>query len=78
MRFLRTLARAVADGFGRQIFRWKIFLNQTAASAHRIIAEVGRIGPHVGDVARLIETLRERHGLLNAESHARARRLLQG
>ena len=45
---------------------------------HRFGAQVGGVGPHVGDVAGLIEALRHHHGLLHAETQPGTGRLLQG
>ena len=45
--------------------------------ADRIARQIRGVGAHVGDVARLVETLRHHHGLLHAERQPRTRCLLQ-
>ena len=74
---LSALARPITNRFRWQVVRGKVLLNQRTAGTDGLIAKIGRIGPHVGDVTRLVEPLRQRHRLLDAETHPRARRLLQ-
>ena len=78
VRLLR--ARFGTEGIGRirQIGRGELSGDVLAACLHRIRAEVGGIGAHVGDMARLVQALRQHHRLLHAEAEAGAGRLLQG
>ena len=77
VRLLSALARPITNRLRWQVLSSKVLLNQRATGTHRLIAKIRRIGSHVGDVTRLVEPLRQRHRLLDAETHPRARRLLQ-
>ena len=79
MRFLRILglvlvhARAVGHVCGAEAA-----LDLIARGHHRLGGHVDAVGPHVGDVAGLIQTLRRTHALLGPHAELAAGFLLQG
>ena len=79
MRFLRILglvlvhARAVGH-----ISRAEAILDRIAGGHHGFGRHVDAIGPHIGDMPRLIQTLRRRHAGLGAHAELAAGLLLQG
>ncbi len=78
MRLLSPLFAAVdLRGFG-QVLLAEFPLDVATGHFQRIARQVGRIGTHVGDVTRFVQTLGHHHGFLHAEPQAIARRLLQG
>ena len=76
MRFLRAFPRPITNRAVGEIFGSELLFYQVPASAYRLVTEVGRVGSHVGDVSRLVQTLRKRHRFLDAEAHSRASSLL--
>ena len=75
---LRPCLGAIEIGRLRKIFAAETLLDMAARGGDRIVAEMGRIGSHVGYMARLIQALGRGHGLADAESEPGARGLLQG
>ena len=79
MRLLRILglvlvhARAV-----RHIGRAKAAADLGAGGHHRLGRHVDAVGPHIGDIPRLIEALRRAHALLGAHAQLAAGLLLEG
>ena len=79
MRLLRVLglvlvhARAVGH-----ISRAKAAANFVARRHHRLRCHVDAVGPHIGDVTRLIQALRRRHAGLGPHAELARRLLLQG
>ena len=49
-----------------------------ATGGHRLGTEIGGVGAHIGDVARLVQPLRHHHGFLHAKTQPGTRSLLQG
>ena len=77
--FLRVLglvlvhARAVGQVFGAVAI-----LDRVARGHHRLGRHVDPVGPHIGDMARLVEPLRRVHRLARAHAELAAGFLLQG
>ena len=69
MRFLRVF-RFVFINTWRvwHISRAKAFANFRARCGHRFRRHINTVGPHIGDVARLIQPLRRRHTGLRAHA----------
>ncbi|CPR45863.1 Uncharacterised protein [Salmonella enterica subsp. enterica serovar Bovismorbificans] len=76
MRFLRVFFAGVLVRVIRQVFLAEIIANIAAHHVDRILTQVGGVGTHIGDVARLIQTLRHHHGFLHAKAQPGAGRLL--
>ena len=77
MRFLRTFLAAVGVRLFWQILLAESLLDIATRHTDRISRQVGRVGTHVSDVARLVQALGHHHGLLHAKAQARAGSLLQ-
>ena len=77
MGLLGAFLATVHAGLLRQVAITELFLNKLATAGYGILAQVGRVCTHVGDVARLVQALGQHHGFLDTEAHAVARRLLQ-
>ena len=77
MSLLRTFLAAIQVGLFRQIRRAEVAFDIAARHGDRVRRQVGRVGTHIGDVTRLIQTLGHHHGFLYAEAQARTRSLLQ-
>ena len=77
MRLLSIFFAGVDERFFRQITITEFFLNVAATPSDRLATEIGRIRTHIGDVASFVESLRHRHGLLDAEPQPSTGRLLQ-
>ena len=77
MRFLSGVLAGVDVGRTRQIGCAVGFADVLAHLRHRFGGDVGGVRAHVGDVAAFVQTLRQGHGLANAESEPRRGRLLQ-
>ena len=67
----------VAVGLLRKVGAAKTGADIIPAGSHCLIAEVGGVGAHVGDVARFVEPLGHHHGLLDAEAEPRTGGLLE-
>ena len=78
MGLLGALFAGVKAGLGGQVARAEFRLDVVAAGGHGVAAEIGRVGAHVGDVARLVEPLRQGHGPLDAVAQPATGGLLQG
>ena len=74
---LGALFATVYPWFLRQEFITELLFDKFAATAHGVLAQVGRVGTHVGNEAGFIEALGQHHGFLDAEPHPVAGRLLQ-
>jgi hypothetical protein len=79
MRFLRVLGLVLVDarGWGRSSSR-SARRSRRARRCHGLGRHVDAVGPHVGDVPGLVETLRRAHGLFRAEAELAGRLLLEG
>ncbi|SVK47897.1 Uncharacterised protein [Acinetobacter baumannii] len=77
MRFLRILFAAVLIRRLRQIFIAEVVADVATHHVERILAQVGGVGTHIGDVTGFIQPLRHHHGFLHAEAQAGAGGLLQ-
>ena len=79
MRFLRVLGLVLVDARAvGHIGRAKLPLDLVPRRSHRFRRHVDAVGPHIGDVARLIQTLCRRHAGLGPHAVFAARLLLQG
>ena len=76
MRFLRAFSRPITNRAVGEIFGSELLFYQVPACTHCLITQVSRVGSHVGDVSRLVQTLRERHRFLDAKAHSRTGSLL--
>ena len=77
MRLLRVFFAGVLIRALRQILLAEVIANVAAHHAQRILAQVRRVGTHIGNVSRFIESLGHHHGFLHAEAKTRAGGLLQ-
>ena len=77
VRFLRAFLTAVRVRLLWQVILTKGFFNIVARHADGIDRKIGRVGTHVGDITRFIQTLGHHHGLLHTEAQARTGSLLQ-
>ncbi|SAG10637.1 Uncharacterised protein [Enterobacter cloacae] len=77
MRFLRILFAGVLIRTVRQIFLTEVVLDIAAHHVDSVLAQVGGVSTHVGDVTRFIQTLGHHHGFLHAVTQTRTRRLLK-
>src|SRR5690554_400798 len=75
---LSALLAGVAVGGLGQVARPELLADEVAHALHRVLREVGGVGTHIGDVARLVEALGQHHGLLHREAEPAAGGLLQG
>ncbi len=75
---LGTVATRIEPRLGRHVGAAELVADVLAAGGHRLTAQVGGIGAHVGDVARLVKPLRRGHGALYRKTQARPGCLLQG
>ncbi len=75
---LGALLAGVAIGRLGQVARAVLVADEVAHALHRVLREVGGVGTHVGDVARLVEALGQGHGLLHREAQPATGGLLQG
>ena len=66
--FLGVLLRAVTRRFFGQVARREMLRDVVPAGAERLFAEVGRVRAHIGDMAGLVKTLGQDHGLLDPEA----------
>ena len=77
---MRLLGRGLAGirvGLGRQIARAVGAFDVRAHRGHGLAREVGGVGSHVGDVAGLVQALRQCHSPAHPEPESRRRGLLQ-
>ena len=61
-----------------QVSRRKLAGDVLPAGCYRIVTQISRVGPHVGDVAGLVQALGQGHGFFDAKAQTGAGRLLQG
>ena len=79
VRFLRILGLVLVDArAGGHVGVAIPLANRLARGGHGLGGHVDAVGPHIGDVPGLIETLRGGHGLPCAHTELAARFLLQG
>ena len=79
MRLLRVLGLVlVHPRLGRDVFRAVSVLDRIARHGHSLGGHVDAVGPHICNVAGLVEALRARHALPRAHAELAAGLLLQG
>ena len=61
----------------RHILLAVLLLDVVTAAGQRVLAQVGGVGTHVGDVTGLVQALGHHHGFLDGETQAGAASLLQ-
>ena len=71
MRFLSILSRRVAIGFCRQIARIKMRFYILAARVDGVVTQIGGVGSHIRNMARLIQSLSQSHRLLDRKTQSR-------
>ena len=78
VRFLRVLhLAAVRARLGGQVLVAVLLADRGARRGDRLLRQVRAVGSHVGDVAALVEPLRDRHRARRREAQLAARLLLQ-
>ena len=77
MGFLGAFPRAVEIRLWRQVIGAEALFDMRPGRGDGLVAEVGRVGAHIGDVASLVQSLGQGHGFADAESEPGARGLLQ-
>ena len=78
MRLLGGRLAGVGVRLVRQIARPILALNIGPHLGHGFAREVGRIGPHIRNMARLVQLLCQPHGLPYPKAQPGSRRLLEG
>ena len=68
VRFLSAFFAAVQARLRRQVSFTQVFINVLAHRIQRILAQVGGVGTHVGDVTGFVQALRQGHGFFHAEA----------
>ena len=76
MRLLRVILAGIDVSLRGQILGTEVVADIGTHHIQGVLAQVGRVGTHVGDVARFIQTLRHHHGLLHPEAQTRTGGLL--